>query len=423
MRFVTADDVRQADGPMVVGPGDRLTPLARDLAAELGVEIRQHGSVVRRPSSGGGPTILPVQLRDHSAPSASAGLALPPSGAMYRRHTPLNAGVDRRVAARPETPPRTGTGRPRVGVIGAGHVGAMTALRLAECNLFSEVAMVDIAPGLAAGLALDIWHGSALGRFDTRLVGTDDPAILAGASYIVVTAGRPRQPGMTRTDLTDVNAAVMRSVGASIAANAPDAVVVVVTNPLEEMTHTMAEVTGFDDDRVIGMAGVLDTVRFCSLIGLTGVAAPSDVAALAMGSHGPEMVIPLSQATVRGRPVEEVMEASALDAIVERTRDSGAEVVGLLKTGSAYFAPAESAAAMVRAMAGDSGEVVTACVRSRGAYGLGDSWLGLPVRLGPAGLKEIVTLDLRPDELRSLHEAGDRIADRIRALDQTSAGP
>ena len=203
---------------------------------------------------------------------------------MYRRHTPLRAGVDRRATAPSGSAGRPGAGRPKVGVVGAGHVGAMTALRLAECDLFSEVAMVDVAPGLAAGLALDIWHGSALGRFDTRLVGSDDPAALAGARFIVVTAGRPRQPGMTRTDLTDVNATVIRSVGESIVANAPDAVVVVVTNPLEEMTHTMAEATGFGDERVIGMAGVLDTARFCSLIGLTGVAAPSDVVALAMGS-------------------------------------------------------------------------------------------------------------------------------------------
>jgi malate dehydrogenase len=232
----------------------------------------------------------------------------------------------------------------------------------------------------------------------------------------VITAGKPRQPGMSRTDLTAVNAAIVESVCKAIRIYAPESTVVVVTNPLEEMTHLAASYTGFADERVIGMAGVLDAARFCSLVGLTGRAKPQDVRALALGSHGPEMVIPLSQAFVGDKPIESVLAAETLKAIVERTRESGGEVVKLLQKGSAYFSPAESAATMVRAMMRDSGEVLAACVRSRKAYGTGDTRVGLPVRLSRRGVKEIVTLPLRPDELLALREAASRIAARIDEL-------
>lgn len=292
----------------------------------------------------------------------------------------------------------------------------MTALRLAESDLFADVALVDVVPGLAAGLALDMWHGAGLYDFSTTLGGSDDLASLKGCDYIVVTAGKPRQPGMSRTDLTAVNAAIIESVGQGIRKHAPDATLVVVSNPLEEMTHLAARFTGFPEERVLGMAGVLDSARFCALVGLTGLARPGEVRAHALGSHGPEMVIPLSQAFVRNQPIESVLGAEELRAIVERTRDSGAEIVKLLQKGSAYFSPAESAAAMVRAMVRDSGEVLAACVRSRGAYGLADTRVGLPVRLHRRGLKEVVALTLRPDEHQALREAAARIAERIAGL-------
>ncbi len=289
----------------------------------------------------------------------------------------------------------------------------MAALRLAESDLFEQVALVDVVPGLAAGLALDMWHGAGLYGFSSPLVGSDDLGALAGADYIVITAGKPRQPGMTRTDLTAVNAAIMASVCEGVRRHAPEATVVVVSNPLEEMTHLAARFTGFPQQRVLGMAGVLDSARFCSLVGLTGKARPSEVRALALGSHGPEMVIPLSQAFIGDQPIEALIDGPTLAAIVERTRESGGEVVKLLQKGSAYFSPAESAAAMVRAMATDSGEVLAACVRSGGAYGTTDTRVGLPVRLGRRGLGEIVKLALRPDEQTALAEAAGRIAQRI----------
>jgi malate dehydrogenase len=239
---------------------------------------------------------------------------------------------------------------------------------------------------------------------------------VADAEFIVVTAGRARQPGMSRADLTGVNAEIVKGVASAIRAHAPNAIVVVVTNPLEEMTHLMASHTGFAPERVIGMAGVLDTARFCALVGLTGIAKPEEVCAFALGSHGPEMVIPLSQASANGKSLEQLLDGETLAAIVERTRDSGAEVVKLLQKGSAYFAPAESAAAMVRAMALDTGEVLAACVQSQGAYGLVDTRVGLPVRLRRNGVAEIVQMELRPDELKALREAAERIAARIREL-------
>ena len=292
----------------------------------------------------------------------------------------------------------------------------MTALRLAETSLFSRVTLVDIVPGLAAGLALDMWHSASLRGFTSRIEGSCELSALEGADYIVVTAGRPRQPGMSRTDLTGVNASIITAVAEEIRRRAPELVVVVVTNPLEEMTHLMARTTGFPAQRVIGMAGVLDSARFCSLVALTGVARPQDVSAIALGSHGPEMVIPLSQATVNGKPLEGVLPAAQIDAIVERARDSGAEVVKLLQKGSAYFAPAESVAAMVNDMVRESNRVQAACVQSGGAYGLEDTRVGLPVRLGRRGVREIVTLTLTTAEKAALAKAASSIATRVREL-------
>ena len=400
MKMLTAADVEAAGPRLVLGKGDRLTPLARDRAKELGVELVASDAPVAVPKA-----CAAVAPAPPSAPSRTP-FVLPPSGAMYRRN-----------AIGPSALSGTArSARPKAGVVGAGHVGAMTALRLAESDLFASVALVDVVPGLAAGLALDMWHGAGLYGFSTTLEGSNDLAALDGAEYIVITAGKPRQPGMSRTDLTAVNAAIIEGVCKAIRIHAPESTVIVVTNPLEEMTHLAARYTGFPDERVIGMAGVLDSARFCSLVGLTGLAKPQEVRALALGSHGPEMVIPLSQAFVRGKPIESVLDAETLKGIVERTRESGGEVVKLLQQGSAYFSPAESAVTMVRSMVRDSGDVLAACVRSRMAYGIGDTRVGLPVRLGRRGVKEIVNLPLRRDEQRALHEAASRIAVRIDEL-------
>ncbi|MGI3781407.1 MAG: malate dehydrogenase, partial [Janthinobacterium lividum] len=303
--------------------------------------------------------------------------------------------------------------RTKVSVIGAGHVGSIAALRLAESDLFEEVLLVDVLPGRAAGIALDLWHDAGLARFASRIVGTDDLDAVSGSAYVVVTAGKPRQPGMTRTDLTAANAAIVGPLAEHIARVAPDAVLVIVSNPLEEMTHLAQQRSGFPAGRVLGMAGVLDSARFCSLVALTGICRPEEVRAYALGSHGPEMVIPLSQATVSGKPLTSMLSADQIDAVVERTRDSGAEVVKLLQSGSAYFAPGHSAALMVTAMATESDTILACAVDPAGAYGISDTRVGLPVRLGRKGLRSVEKLDLTPTERTALVEAADRLRERI----------
>jgi len=418
MSVVSVVDVEKANGVLVIAARDILTPLAADRAKELNVRIERAGDAKESASptvASVQPIVRPLKPAPTAAKSPTIESLIQPgalSGALYRR----GAQVPPKMRVTNDSAPKTQDDRPRAAVVGAGHVGAMTALRLAETSLFSRVLLVDIVPGLAAGLALDMWHSSGLRGFTTQIEGSTDLSALEGAGYVVMTAGRPRQPGMSRTDLTGVNAEIVGGVADGIRRYAPNSVVVVVTNPLEEMTYLMANRTGFPSKRVIGMAGVLDSARFCSLIALEGVARPQDVNAIALGSHGAEMVIPLSLATANGRPIEELIAKDRLAAIVERARDSGAEVVKLLQKGSAYFSPAESAASMVAAMVRGGGPVIAACVQSGGAYGLADTRIGLPVRLDANGVKEIVMLPLRSDEQAALAEAARSLAKRISEL-------
>lgn len=439
MTVITAETVARADGVLIIAKGDVVTPLARDLANERGIRIEIGSASDVPPAPRPAFTPAPMAARTTVAPpvapqsqNARSPMALSfansveaprqlgaVSGALYRRGAPVPAHMWPVSGASQRKSSRGGVAsdpRPKVAVVGAGHVGATTALRLVETSLFSKCTMIDIVPGLAEGLALDMWHSAGLRGFTTRVEGSDSLDALRGADYIVMTAGRPRKPGMSRTDLTGVNAEIVGAVADKIRIVAPDAVVVVVTNPLEEMTELMARRTGFPDSRVLGMAGVLDTARFCSLVALTGIAAPGAVKALALGSHGPEMVIPLSLATANGQEIEGQLPPGELKAIVERARDSGAEVVSLLKTGSAYFSPAESAASMVRAMASGDDTVIAACVKSGGAFGTLNTRLGLPVRLGRQGVREIVNLPMRPDEISALIKSSESIAGRIAEL-------
>lgn len=409
MTVISVADVEGSTGPLQVGPGDVVTPLARERAAELHVELR--AATEGRSPGPPAPPLAPPRIGSPAAAPPTTGT--PPRtvdpgtlNALYRRGAP--------VAAALSWP--SGGGKPRAAVIGAGHVGSITTLRLAESDLFAEVLLVDVVEGLAAGLALDMWHSAGLSSFDTTVTGTTSLADVAGVDYVVITAGKPRQPGMSRTDLTQANADIVGPIAEEIASYAPQSVIVVVTNPLEEMTHLAQLRSRFPPSRVLGMAGVLDTARFAALVGLTGVCRPDEVVAYALGSHGPEMVIPLSQATIRGRPLSEFLDRETVEAITDRTRDSGAEVVGLLTTGSAYFAPGQSAARMVMAMASSSSEVMACAVVPNGEYGLRDTRVGLPVRVSPAGLSEIVSLDLAAEEQASLEAAANSLAERIRAV-------
>jgi malate dehydrogenase len=439
MTVIGAGHVEQAHrdkSALRVSPKDLVTPLARERAAELGVEIikgQAQGDAPATPSrataspgagaSNGSSTRPAAATRPATSPvpAPAGGGALfrerPEVGpatvnTLFRRGAPVSAGMR-----------RDGSGaRPRVAVIGAGHVGSITALRLAESDLFDEIVLVDVVDGLAAGIALDLWHSAGLARFATTIRGTSEMDDIAGVDYVVLTAGKARKPGMTRTDLTAANADIVGPVAERIAAVAPDSVIVVVTNPLEEMTHLTRIHSRFPTERVLGMAGVLDSVRFCSLVALTGVGRPDEVHAFALGSHGPEMVVPLSLATVHGRPLREALDAATLDEIVARTRDSGAEVVALLKSGSAYFAPGQSAAQMVTAMASGSDQVLACAVEPDGQYGLRNTRVGLPVRLGPRGLVEIVELALEPAELQALRDAADRLGTRIQEVTPDASG-
>lgn len=432
------DAAGSAGGTLRVGPKDIVTPLARERAKDLGVEIVTGSD----PSTLSSERIVPPAPSPPPVPVAVKGVAVkdtgsvpgmrPPSGALFRRGAPLPAGVavsgdsgaaggpgvsgDSGAAGSPGVSGDSGAAGGRVVVIGAGHVGMITALRLADADLFSEIVLVDIDAGRAEGIALDLTHSAALGGFATRIRGTGTVEDAGPADYVVITAGRARQPGMSRGELVGANAAIVGDLARRVAATSPDAVIVVVTNPLDEMTQHAWQSSGFPPERVIGMAGVLDTARFQALAALATGSRADSVDAVALGSHGEEMVMPLSQASAGGRPLSSVIGAAELDAIVDRARGSGAEVVGLLKTGSAFLAPGMSAARMVLTMARDSGEVMAASVLADGSYGISDVYVGLPARLGRGGLKEIVELDLRPEELSALREAASRISERLGQL-------
>jgi malate dehydrogenase len=414
MNIIGAEEIEAARGPVTVARGDVVTPLARDRAAELGVELRFTAAEGRSappvPAAASAVAAPPAPPAPRPQPAAPRIVGSDTLNALYRRGAPVGAPLA------PGSADSDGVGRPRVAVIGAGHVGSIATLRLAESGLFSQVILIDVVDGLAAGVALDLWHGAALGRFDTLLTGSASLPDLAGADYVVLTAGRARKPGMTRTDLTQANAEIVGPLAEAVARYARSSVIVVVTNPLEEMTHLAQQRSNFPATRVLGMAGVLDTARFAALVGLTGVCRPDEVVAYALGSHGPEMVIPLSQASARGRPLTELLDGDTLTAITDRTRDSGAEVVSLLKTGSAYFAPGQSAARMVAAMASSSREIMACAVVPDGQYGLRDTRVGLPVRLGSGGLAEIVTLNLDDAELAALRAAADSLGQRIQQV-------
>lgn len=310
----------------------------------------------------------------------------------------------------------------RVTVVGAGKYGSTTVQRLAEAGVCDEIVMTDIVEGLPQGLALDMNQARPLERYRTRVVGTNDYADTAGSDVVVITAGLPRKPGMSRMDLLEVNAGIVGDVTRAIAAGSPDAVLIVVTNPLDQMTTLAAEVSGFPRSRVMGQAGNLDTARFIHFIAEATGADILEVEALTLGSHGETMVPVPSQCFVAGKPLTEVLEAAAIEALVERTRDGGAEIVALLKTGSAYYAPSSAAAKMVKAVLADTGEQMPVCAWTEGQYGISGVYLGVPARLGAGGVKEIVELPLEPDELAALRAAAGAVAAKVAELDQIGKG-
>jgi malate dehydrogenase len=298
----------------------------------------------------------------------------------------------------------------KVTVVGAGKYGSTTAQRIAEKGLADEVVMTDIVEGLPQGLALDMAQSRAIEGFETRVVGSNGYEETAGSDVCVITAGVPRKPGMSRMDLLETNARIVGEVTRRFAEGSPDAVLIVVSNPLDEMTALAAEVSGFPRERVMGQAGMLDTARFKHFVAEELDTSPSRVEAITLGSHGDTMVPVPSLAKVDGKPLAELADEATVERIVQRTRDGGGEIVALLKSGSAYYAPSSAATAMVEAVLRDSGALMPVCAWVTGQYGIDGVYLGVPARLGRGGVREIVQLPLHDAELAALHEAAEAVS-------------
>jgi malate dehydrogenase len=304
---------------------------------------------------------------------------------------------------------------PKVTVVGAGQVGA-TAAELILLHDIADVVLIDVAEGLPQGKALDMMHMRSVEQFGPTIVGTNDYAETAGSDVVVVTAGLPRKPGMTREDLLTVNRAIVESVISRAIAVSHDAIFLCVTNPLDVMTYQAWKVSHLPASRVIGMGGVLDSARLTYAIADKTGAQVSDIEALAIGAHGDAMVPLPRLATVAGKPLDDLLSADEIDALAQRTIKGGAEVVGLLRSGSAFYAPAASITRMVRAILGDTREVLPSCVHLDGQYGIEDVYMTVPATLGSSGVLAVDELALNYSELASIRASADSIAETLDSL-------
>ena len=297
----------------------------------------------------------------------------------------------------------------KITVVGAGNVGATAAQRLAEKNLARTVVMVDVIEGVPQGKGLDQWQTGPIEGFDTRVIGSSDYGPAEGSEVFVVTAGIARKPGMSRDDLVKTNAGIVQAVGKEIARLAPQAIVIVVSNPLDVMCYVAMKTTGFPRERVFGMAGVLDTARYRTFLAEALRVSVDDIQAMVLGGHGDTMVPLVSYTTVSGIPVTQLLPRDQLDAIVTRTRNGGAEIVAHLKTGSAYYAPSAAAVQMVEAIALDRKRVLPCAAWLQGEYGLRDVFCGVPCKLGRAGLEQIIEVQLTDQERQALNSSAESV--------------
>lgn len=301
----------------------------------------------------------------------------------------------------------------KVGIIGGGHVGATAAYQVASRGV-GDVGLYDILEGVPAGKALDMCQVGPVFGFDGRITGSHDVSVLADSEVVIVTAGFPRKPGMDRMELLAKNVEIARASGEAIKKHAPDSVVVVVTNPLDVMTWVVQQTTGFDPKRVVGMAGILDSARFSTFLAWELGITPKDVKAMVLGGHGDSMV-PLPRfSTVNGVPVTELVSAERIEEIANRTRVGGGEIVKLLGTGSAYYAPGAGATIMTEAILGDTNRLLNCSAWLDGEYGLSGIYVGVPIILGAGGVKKIVELDLNEDEQAMLKKSADGVANGIK---------
>jgi malate dehydrogenase len=304
----------------------------------------------------------------------------------------------------------------KITVVGAGNVGATTAQRLAEKELAREVVMVDVIDGVPQGKGLDQWESAPIVCFDSRVIGSNGYGETSGSDIVVVTAGIARKPGMSRDDLLNTNAGIVKSVCVEIKRSSPGAIIVMVSNPLDVMAYVALKVTGFARERVIGMAGVLDTARYRSFLADALDVSVRDIQAMVLGGHGDTMVPLLSYTTVSGIPVTQLLEAGKLDAIVDRTRNGGAEIVKYLKTGSAYYAPSAAAVQMCESIALDQKRVLPCAAWLQGEYGLRDLFLGVPCVLGRNGLERILEVTLTPAERAKLEQSAAAVREPMAAV-------
>ena len=297
----------------------------------------------------------------------------------------------------------------KITVVGAGNVGATAAQRIAEKELARTVVMVDVAEGIPQGKGLDQWQSAPIEGFDSRVIGTNSYDESAGSDIVVITAGIARKPGMSRDDLLNTNAGIVKSVGENIKKTSPKAIVIVVSNPLDVMCWVAKEATGFPRERVIGMAGVLDTARYRAFLATALDVSTRDIQAMVLGGHGDTMVPLISYTTVSGIPVTQLMDKATLDAIVARTRAGGAEIVKHLKTGSAYYAPSAGAVQMVEAIVNDQKRILPCSAWLEGEYGMQGLFLGVPCKLGAKGLEKILEVTLTADERAALEKSAEAV--------------
>jgi malate dehydrogenase len=308
-------------------------------------------------------------------------------------------------------------GRPKITVVGAGNVGGTAAQRLAEKNCY-DVVLVDIVEGVPQGKALDLMQAGPICGYDGRIVGTNGYEETAGSALVVITSGVPRKPGMSREELLATNTRIVQGVVREVVARSPDAILIMVTNPLDVMVHVAQKVSGFPKARVVGMAGVLDSARLRAFVAAELQVSGADVQAMVLGGHGDSMVPLLRYTTVAGRPLPEWLPKEKLEALIKRTRDGGAEIVNLLKTGSAFYAPSASAVEMVEAIMKDQKRILPCAVRCEGEYGLRDVVVGVPAKLGRGGAEKILEYDLTPEERSALIQSAGAVKELCAVVDR-----
>jgi malate dehydrogenase len=304
----------------------------------------------------------------------------------------------------------------RITVVGAGHVGATQTHRLAEMQVAREVVLVDILEGIPQGKALDLYESGPVLGFDTRVIGTNGYEETVGSDIVIITAGIPRKPGMSRDDLLATNAGIVRSVSQQVKKTSPNAIIIVISNPLDVMTYVAKDASGFPANRVFGMAGVLDTARYRTFIAERLKVSVEDIQALVLGGHGDTMVPLVRYTTISGVPLSQFLSQDEIDGLIDRTRKGGAEIVAYLKEGSAYYAPSAGAAQMVEAVVYDKKRILPCAAWMEGQYGISDTYLGVPCKLGRGGVEEIVEVELTADEKAALESSAEHVKSTVARL-------